>query len=101
VPVQVVRREIQHRRDPGLKQLGGLELEARHLAHDQAVGRELERVRRHGVPMLPADQHGARLQPEDRPRQRRGRRLAVRSGDRDRVRFGRRQPSSSSPMIGT
>ena len=44
VPVQVIGRDVQHRRHARPEQRGALELEARGLGHDDAVGREVERL---------------------------------------------------------
>ena len=83
VPVQVVGREVQQRRDPRVERLGRLELEAADFDDvDRLVGRRVH-LRRKRVADVPG--HGRR-QPSRREHpadQRRGRGLPLRAGDRD------------------
>ena len=89
VAIEVVGRQVQHHRHPRLKELGGFELEARRLAHDEPVGRERERVRRQRRADVAGDQDRTRLLGQHGADERRGGGLAVRPGDRDRVGLGR------------
>ena len=83
--VEMVGRDVQYHGDPRAKRLDRLELEARRLRHHNAVGREGQRVGGERRADVPADEHRARLLPEERAEQRGRRGLAIGTGDGDGV----------------
>ena len=85
VTVEVVGREVEHRRHPWLERLDRLELERRDLGHHEAVDGERERVGGQRRPDVATDQHRPRLLGQQRAGEGRRRRLAVRPGDGDRL----------------
>ena len=85
VAVEVVGRDVEHRGHPRVEAVGALELEARHLGHDQPVGGEVERVLRQRRADVARHQGRPHLGAEQLAGQRRRRGLAVGAGDRDDV----------------
>src|SRR6202022_4423956 len=83
VPVQVVRRDVQTDADVGAKGANGFELEAGQLEHIPLIGTGSRDDRRHSRADVAADLRGDAGLPQDVSDQRRGSRLAIRSGDSD------------------
>ena len=83
MPIEVVRREVQHHADPRVECVDLLELEAARLDDVERVGRRRRHLRAERRADVAADGHLESRRLEHPARQGRRRRLALRAGDRD------------------
>ena len=83
MPIEMVRREVQHHRDPRVERVDLLELKAARLDDMQRVGGRHRHLRAQRRADVAADRHLESRRLEHPPGQRGRRRLAFRAGDRD------------------